>query len=413
MNKESFINYVAEIAVRDWRERGIMLPSVVIAQACKESAFGMSELAINANALFGIKLNGWDGPCYRKKADEQNPDGSFRTDPEALWRKYESWEQSILDHSTYIAERKVGNQKEPNFKAIVGETNIKKVIAGFVGDPNRYATSVACKDPELKQYVLEGKSIYPYATGINYPQSLLDDYIIKYNLTKYDTMEVVKMSKKVFLSAGHGGSDPGAVAFGMKEKDINLQVMLACKVELERHGVEVIASRVKDEDDGVREEVKEANASGADLAFSIHTNAGGGDGFEAFHYKGNAEGKRLAELCDKYVKELGQNSRGVKTNNLMFTRETKVTAVLVESFFIDNDKDNDIGDTIEEQKKFGVAYAKAILEYFGIAYNSKSETAKEENTKLYRVQVGAFKVKENAEKLQAELKSKGYNAIIV
>ena len=411
MDKNNFINFVAEIAVRDWNERRIMLPSVVIAQACKESAFGMSELAINANALFGIKYNGWDGPGYLKKADEQNPDGTFRTDPNALWRKYESWEQSILDHSTYIAERKVGNQTEPNFKAIVGETNVKKVIAGFVGDTNRYATSVACKDQELKRYVLEGKSVYPYATGINYPQSLLDDYILKYNLTKYDSMEVVTMSKKVFLSAGHGGSDPGAVAFGMKEKDINLQVMLACKDELERHGVEVIASRVKDEEDGVREEVKEANASGADLAFSIHTNAGGGDGFEAFHYKGNAEGKRLAELCDKYVKELGQNSRGVKTNNLMFTRETKATAVLVESFFIDNDTDNDIGDTIEEQKKFGVAYAKAILEYLGIAYNTKSETVTE--GKIYRVQVGAFRVVENAEKLRAELKSKGYDAIIV
>ena len=95
----------------------------------------------------------------------------------------------------------------------------------------------------------------------------------------------------------------------------------------------------------------------------------------------------------------------------MFTRETKATAVLVESFFIDNDTDNDIGDTIEEQKKFGVAYAKAILEYLGITYNTKSETATE--NKIYRVQVGAYKVKANAEKLQAELKSKGYNAIIV
>lgn len=412
MNKESFINYVAEIAVRDWRERGIMLPSVVIAQACKESAFGMSELAINANALFGIKLNGWDGPSYRKKADEQNPDGTFRTDPEALWRKYESWEQSILDHSTYIATRKVGNQTEPNFKAIIGETNIKKVIAGFVGDPNRYATSVACKDPELRQYVLEGKSVYPYATGINYPQSLLDDYILKYNLTKYDTMEVVKMSKKVFLSAGHGGSNPGAVAFGLKEKDINLQTLLACKSELERHGVEVIASRVVDENDDVYEEVREANSSGAEIAVSFHANAGGGDGFEAFYYVGSSKGEKLAKLGDKYVKELGQNSRGVKSgNHLYFVRKTDMPAVLFESFFMDNEKDKSIGDTIEEQKQFGVAYAKAILEYLGITYNTKSETATE--NKIYRVQVGAFKVKANAEKLQAELNSKGYNAIIV
>lgn len=412
MNKESFINYVAEIAVKDWNERGIMLPSVVIAQACKESAFGTSELATKANALFGIKLNGWTGKSYRKKADEQNPDGTFRTDPNALWRAYDSWEQSILDHSTYIAERKVGNQTEPNFKAIVGETNVKKVIAGFVGDPNRYATSVACKDPELRQYVLEGKSVYPYATGINYPQSLLDDYILKYNLTKYDTMEVVEMSKKVFLSAGHGGSNPGAVAFGMKEKDVNLQTLLACKSELERHGVEVIASRVVDENDDVYEEVREANASGAEIAVSFHANAGGGDGFEAFYYVGSSKGEKLAKLGEKYVKELGQNSRGVKSgNHLYFVRKTDMPAVLFESFFMDNEKDKAIGDTIEEQKQFGVAYAKAILEYFGITYNS--EVVREDNDKIYRVQVGAFRVVENAERLRAELKVKGYDAIIV
>lgn len=415
MNEESFINYVAEIAVRDWNERRIMLPSVVIAQACKESAFGTSELAVNANALCGIKLNGWTGKSYRKKADEQNPDGSMRTDPNTLWRAYDSWEQSILDHSTYIAERKVGNQTEPNFKAIIGETNIKKVIAGFVGNENRYVTSLACKDPELRQYVLEGKSVFPYATGINYPQSLLDDYILKYNLTKYDTMEVFKMSKKVFLSAGHGGSNPGAVAFGLKEKDINLQTLLACKSELERHGVEVIASRVVDENDDVYEEVREANASGAEIAVSFHANASGsglGDGFEAFYYVGSSKGEKLAKLGEKYVKELGQNSRGVKSgNHLYFVRKTDIPAVLFESFFMDNENDKAIGDTIEEQKLFGVAYAKAILEYLGITYNTKSETATE--NKIYRVQVGAFKVKANAEKLQAELKAKGYNAIIV
>lgn len=174
---------------------------------------------------------------------------------------------------------------------------------------------------------------------------------------------------KVFLSAGHGGTDPGAVGYGLKEKDINLQILLSCKAELERHGVTVIASRLKDENDGTRDEVAEANASGADLAVSIHTNAGGGDGFEAFYWSLNANDKKLAGLCEKYVKALGQNSRGLKTgDHLYWCRHTKMTSCLVENFFIDNDKDNDIGDTLAEQKAFGVAYAKAILEYLGIAY---------------------------------------------
>lgn len=185
-SQNAFIERIAKVAVSDWNERHIMLPSVVIAQCCKESAFGTSELATKANALCGIKLNGWTGRSYRKKADEQNPDGSMRTDTECLWRAYDSWEDSVKDHNTYLKERKVGNQTTPNFSAIIGDTNLKRVIAGLVGDANRTPTAARCTDAELKNYVLNGKSKYPYATGLNYPQSLLDDYIIKYSLTQYD-----------------------------------------------------------------------------------------------------------------------------------------------------------------------------------------------------------------------------------
>lgn len=215
------------------------------------------------------------------------------------------------------------------------------------------------------------------------------------------------MSKKVFLSAGHGGSDPGAVANGLKEKDINLQTLLACKAELARYGVTVVTSRTTDVNDPVNQEVKEANASGADIAVSFHVNAGGGDGFEAYYWTGNANGKKLAKLGEKYVKALGQNSRGVKSgNHLYFVKNTNMPAVLFESFFVDNATDKKIGDTLAEQKALGVAYAKAILEYLGIQYAETNKT-------LYRVQVGSFTTKANAEKLRAELKAKGYEAFIV
>ena len=210
---------------------------------------------------------------------------------------------------------------------------------------------------------------------------------------------------KVFLSAGHGGSDPGAVFNGLYEKTINLNVLLACKSELERHGLEVVCSRVKDENDTVIQEVKEANASNADIAVSFHINAGGGDGFEVYYYNSSNKGKKLASLCEKYVKELGQNSRGLKNGNrLHFIKKTIMPSVLVESFFIDNKKDSNIGDTLSEQTAFGVAYAKAILEYLGIVYK---------NNKVYRVQVGAYGNKSNAESMKEKLKSKGFEAIIV
>jgi N-acetylmuramoyl-L-alanine amidase len=215
------------------------------------------------------------------------------------------------------------------------------------------------------------------------------------------------MAKKVFLSAGHGGTDSGAVAYGLKEKNINLNILLSCKDELERHGVKVICSRTKDENDPVGDEVKEANKSGAKIAVSFHTNAAKGDGSETYYYTSSKDGKKLAELCEKHTKAIGQNSRGVKSgNHLYFVNSTSMVAVLCECAFIDNDKDNDIIDTVAEQKKFGVAYAKAILEYFGIKY-------KEPVTKTYKVQVGSFSKKANAQKLQKELKAKGYDAIIV
>ena len=212
---------------------------------------------------------------------------------------------------------------------------------------------------------------------------------------------------KVFLSAGHGGSDPGAVVLGLYEKSINLAILLSCKKELERHGVTVVCSRTTDVDDPVTQEVKEANTSGADLAVSFHVNAGGGDGFEAYYYQSNATGKRIAALCEKHVKLLGQNSRGLKSgNHLHFIKKTTMPAVLVESFFLDNVKDRAIGDVLEEQAAFGVAYAKAILDFFGVTYQTPS-------SKIYKVQVGAYKDKANAEAMKKKLTSAGFNAIIV
>ena len=53
---------------------------------------------------------------------------------------------------------------------------------------------------------------------------------------------------------------------------------------------------------------------------------------------------------------------------------------------------------------FGIAYAKAIIEYFGITYKPKS---------TYRVQVGAYSDKTNAELMKKKLKSAGFDAVIV
>lgn len=215
---------------------------------------------------------------------------------------------------------------------------------------------------------------------------------------------------KVFLSAGHGGSDPGAVANGLYEKTINLNTLISCVSELTRHGVTLVCSRTTDADDPVAQEVKEANSSNADIAVSFHANAGGGDGFEAYYHSANSKGKTLATLCEKHVKSLGQNSRGVKHgDSLYFIKHTNMTSVLVESFFVDNQNDKNIGDTVVEQKAFGKAYAKAILEYLGIPYKTESDP----KDTIYRVQVGSYSSGVNAQNMRTKLEKAGFGAIIV
>ena len=170
--REEFHAFVGEIARKDWQERHIMLPSVVIAQAAIESAAGTSELAQNANALFGIKLNGWTGRIYVKDATEQNPDGSYRVDKNELWRAYDSWEQSILDHNEYIAARSTDG-----------------------GKTLRYGPAIGCSSYILTCQYLQQCG---YATSQTYAETLIN-YIEKYNLHQYDEFEPEQLAPEGYL----------------------------------------------------------------------------------------------------------------------------------------------------------------------------------------------------------------------
>lgn len=210
------------------------------------------------------------------------------------------------------------------------------------------------------------------------------------------------MAKKVFLGVGHGGSDPGAVAGGFLEKDLNLDIALACKDELIRHNIVVQMSRTKDEDDTLTEEIKECNAFNPDLAIDIHNNAGGGDGSEAFYHYGGGKSKELAENVLAEIVAIGQNSRGarVKLNSqgtdwFGFIRETVAPAVIVECAFLDNKTDVQIIDTAAERKAMGVAIAKGIIKTLGMAWVEPKPVAKE-----YVLDV-------------AKLKAEGYSKIVV
>lgn len=195
--------------------------------------------------------------------------------------------------------------------------------------------------------------------------------------------------KKVFIGVGHGGNDPGAVANGFREKDLNLSVALACNEELARHGVTTLMSRTKDENDPLTEEIRECNAFAPDLAVDIHNNAGGGDGAEVYYHFAGGTGKTLAENILRQIVAIGQNSRGAKTRKNSagtdyygFIRQIRSPAVIVECAFVDNAADMQVLDSEPKQKAMGIAVAKGILETLGIPYlpqtGSKPTPAPEE-----------------------------------
>ena len=217
---------------------------------------------------------------------------------------------------------------------------------------------------------------------------------------------------KVFIGVGHGGSDPGAVANNTKEKDLNLSIALACRDMLEKHGVSVKMSRTKDENDPIGEEVNECNAYAPDLALDIHNNAGGGDGGEVFYHHGGGKGKTLAENILAEMVKVGQNSRGIKTrvnsqgkDYYAFIRNTSCPAVIVECAFVDNASDLKILATESQRKTMGEAIAKGVLKTLGVAVQGEA--------RYYKVQVGAYLYRENAEDMQKKIKAVGFDAFIV
>ncbi|MGB5684923.1 MAG: N-acetylmuramoyl-L-alanine amidase [Candidatus Electrothrix sp.] len=80
--------------------------------------------------------------------------------------------------------------------------------------------------------------------------------------------------RRIVIDPGHGGKDPGAVGFGLKEKDIVLNVAKKIKKILEgKNGYEVLLTRDDDVSLALEERTAIANTKEADLFLSIHVNA--------------------------------------------------------------------------------------------------------------------------------------------
>jgi N-acetylmuramoyl-L-alanine amidase len=106
--------------------------------------------------------------------------------------------------------------------------------------------------------------------------------------------------RKIIIDPGHGGKDPGAMAFGLKEKNIVLKVAKKMKAILgKKYNYEVTLTRNSDKFLPLEERTALANTAGADLFVSIHVNAHPDKsirGIETFYLNlaTNAEAMRVA-----------------------------------------------------------------------------------------------------------------------
>ena len=174
--------------------------------------------------------------------------------------------------------------------------------------------------------------------------------------------------KRLYWDAGHGGSDPGAVANGLKESNLAIKVVNYAYTYIDEN---YECKQYKDiSDDSLNTICARANSWGADLFVSVHFNAGGGNGYEALVY--DSSNKALGQMFEKYVKAVGQNSRGVKyRSDLAVLRLTNMKAILNEIAFIDNKADIKDWDENTELKKMGIALAKAAADYLNLPKKTK------------------------------------------
>lgn len=225
------------------------------------------------------------------------------------------------------------------------------------------------------------------------------------------------MTLKLALDAGHGGKDPGAVGNGLQEKDITLDIVMRIYriIQEEYTGVQVLLTRINDTYVAPDERARMANQWGADFFLSIHINAGGGTGWESYRYtSASAKAVVFQDAIHAAVIQAvgaGIKDRGKKAANFAVLRETKMPAILTENLFIDNAKDAALLKDAAFREKLARGHVIGMEKAFGL--KKKTQQTTQTNGKLYRVQVGAFSDRKNAEKLVEELKKKGYQAIIV
>jgi len=227
------------------------------------------------------------------------------------------------------------------------------------------------------------------------------------------------MFMKIAIDAGHGYETPGKRSVdGLKEYEFNRAVAGEMKKLLEKYeGVTVLFTHSDQRDVPLNERTTKANKEKVDVFISIHANAHGNgnqwtsaEGIETYVYTTKPKtATRLAQMVqNELISSTKRKDRGVKTANFHVLKATSMTAILCECGFMTNKEEAALLQTSSYRLTCAKAIVDAIVKYYQLTKIKKTISSS-----LYKVQVGAFSNKQNAEALAKELKAKGYDTFIV
>ena len=219
---------------------------------------------------------------------------------------------------------------------------------------------------------------------------------------------------KVFLSPSNQYDNP--YAYGDTTEGVQCgKIAQACREALERSGVTVKLMH----DESMQEKCAASNAFDADLHVPIHTNAFNGtvSGTRMFCFNSSGEGMKA---CKAIFNRLAPVTPGTSENirvdaSLYEVRVPSAPTAYIECEFHDNA--TTAKWIVEHTVDIGEAIARGICDYFGVTFQEPEqpkpvEPKKPATDKLYRVQVGAFAVRENAERMLQRLKDAGFEGFI-
>jgi N-acetylmuramoyl-L-alanine amidase len=178
------------------------------------------------------------------------------------------------------------------------------------------------------------------------------------------------------LDAGHGGSDTGAVRSGVKEKNLNLDIVKRLNTLLKGHKIKVYMTRTTDKTVDLYSRSALANRVDADLFLSIHNNAGSSrtKGTMTLYYPSDTQtarglaGRDIASIVQKELtSRLLTTSHGLYSRpRLAVLRTTNMPAVIAEVGYMTNKAELAKLNTTSYRQKSAEALEKAVLKAFGI-----------------------------------------------